>query len=75
MIIHSNRIYLEDKCISGYLEIEDRIIKKIYFEGDDVKADIDYGNNRIIPGIFDTHNHGGFGYDFIRKAKKEDIQG
>lgn len=75
MIIHSNRIYLEDKCISGYLEIEDRIIKRIYNENEDVVADIDYGNNRIIPGIFDTHNHGGFGYDFIRKAKKEDIQG
>ena len=74
MIIHSNRIYLEDKCISGYLEIEDRIIKKIYFEGDDVKADIDYGNNRIIPGIFDTHNHGGFGYDLIRKTTKENIK-
>lgn len=75
MIIHSNRIYLEDKCFSGYLEIEDRIIKRIYNENEDVVADIDYGNNRIIPGIFDTHNHGGFGYDFIRKAKKEDIQG
>lgn len=75
MIIHSNRIYLEDKCFSGYLEIEDRIIKRIYNENEDVKADIDYGNNRIIPGIFDTHNHGGFGYDFIRKAKKEDIKG
>ena len=75
MIIHSNRIYLEDKCFSGYLEIEDRIIKRIYSEDEDVVADIDYGNNRIIPGIFDTHNHGGFGYDFIRKAKKEDIKG
>lgn len=75
MIIHSNRIYLEDKCFSGYLEIEDRIIKRIYNEDEDVVADIDYGNNRIIPGIFDTHNHGGFGYDFIRKAKKEDIKG
>lgn len=75
MIIHSNRIYLEDKCFSGYLEIEERIIKRIYSENEDVVADIDYGNNRIIPGIFDTHNHGGFGYDFIRKAKKEDIKG
>ena len=48
MIIHSNRIYLEDKCFSGYLEIEDRIIKRIYNENEDVVADIDYGNNRII---------------------------
>ena len=75
MIIHSNRIYLEDKCISGYIEIEDRIIKRIYSKTDSIKADIDYGNNRIIPGIFDTHNHGGFGYDMIRKTTKEDIKG
>ena len=75
MIIHSNRIYLENGCFSGYLEIEGRIIKKIHNENECVKADIDYGNNRIIPGIFDTHNHGGFGYDMIRKTTKEDIKG
>ena len=56
---------MEDGCKSGYLEIEDRKIKAYYEEDANVKADVDYGNNRIIPGIFDTHNHGGFGYDFI----------
>ena len=74
MIIHSNRIYLEDGCKAGYLEIEDRKIKKFYPEGSDIKEDVDYGNNRIIPGIFDTHNHGGFGYDMIRQSCKEDIK-
>ena len=74
MIIHSKRIYLEDGCKAGYLEIEDRKIKNFYPEGSDAKADIDYGNNRIIPGIFDTHNHGGFGYDFIRQSSKEDLK-
>lgn len=73
MIIHSTRIYLEDGCKSGFLEIEDRKIVKFYPEGSDVKADIDYGNNRIIPGIFDTHNHGGFGYDLINQTTTEDI--
>lgn len=74
MIIHSNRIYLEDGCKAGYLEIEDRKIKNFYPEGSEAKADVDYGNNRIIPGIFDTHNHGGFGYDFIRPSNKEDLK-
>ena len=74
MIIHSKRIYLEDGCKAGYLEIEDRKIKNFYPEGSDVLADIDYENNRIIPGIFDTHNHGGFGYDMIRQTSKEDIK-
>ena len=74
MIIHSKRIYLEDGCKAGYLEIEDRKIKDFYPEESNVTADVDYGDNRIIPGIFDTHNHGGFGYDFIRPSCKEDIK-
>ena len=74
MIIHSKRIYMEDGCKEGYLEIIDRKITNFYPEGSEVKADIDYGNNRIIPGIFDTHNHGGFGYDMIRQSCKEDIK-
>lgn len=74
MLIHSKRIYLEDGCKAGYLEIEDRKIKNFYPEESNLKADIDYENNRIIPGIFDTHNHGGFGYDMIRQTCKEDIK-
>jgi len=74
MIIHSKRIYMEDGLKAGYLEIKDRKIVNYYPEGSDVKVDIDYENNRIIPGIFDTHNHGGFGYDLIRKTCKEDIK-
>jgi len=74
MIIHSTRIYMEDGLKSGYLEIKDRKIVNYYPEESDVKADIDYQNNRIIPGIFDTHNHGGFGYDMIRQSNKEDIK-
>ena len=73
MIIHSNRIYLEDGCKSGYLEVCDRKIVKFYPEGSDVTCDVDYGNDRIIPGIFDTHNHGGFGYDLINETTKEDV--
>ncbi len=73
MIIHSTRIYMEDGLKAGYLEIEDRKIINFYPEGSNVKADIDYENNRIIPGIFDTHNHGGFGYDMIRESTKEDL--
>jgi len=73
MIIHSTRIYMEDGLKAGYLEINDRKIVKFYDEGSDIKADIDYKDNRIIPGIFDTHNHGGFGYDCIRQTSKEDL--
>ena len=74
MIIHSKRIYMEDGCKAGYLEIENRKIVKYYNESENVKADIDYGNNRILPGIFDTHNHGGFGYCLMEKINKENIK-
>ena len=74
MIIHSKRIYMEDGCKAGYLEIEDRKIVKFYSEEENIQADIDYGNNRIIPGIFDTHNHGGFGYCLMDKINKEDVK-
>ena len=30
MIIHSKRIYLEDGCFNGYLEVEGKKIKAIY---------------------------------------------
>lgn len=75
MIIKSQRIYMEDGCKNGYLEIEGKKIVKFYDASENVKADVDYGNNRIIPGIFDTHNHGGFGYGFIQPgATKEDVK-
>lgn len=61
MIIKSKRIVLEDRVISGSLKIENgRIIQIGDYNIDNF--DIDYGNNRIIPGIFDTHNHGTNGY-------------
>ena len=74
MIIKSNRIYMEDGCKPGYLEIEGTKIVTYYALDANVEADLDLGNNRIIPGIFDTHNHGGFGYGFIHdKTCKEDV--
>ena len=63
MIIHSKRVYTSEGERDVFLRIEDRKIVEIMeqYEGNDV---IDYGNNRIIPGIFDTHNHGTMGYGF-----------
>lgn len=74
MIIHSTRIYFEEECKSGYLEIEDGKFKDFYPEDAAIKADVDYGENRIIPGIFDTHNHGGFGYRMNAQTTEEDVK-
>lgn len=74
MIIHSSRIYLEDGCHSGYLEIEDGKFKQFYPEEAALEADEEYGTNRIIPGIFDTHNHGGFGYRMNDDTTEEEAK-
>ena len=64
MIIHSKRVYTSEGEKDVFLRVEGKRIVEIlnHYEGDDV---IDYGNNRIIPGIFDTHNHGTMGYGFM----------
>ena len=61
MIIKSERIYMEDGVKSGYLEIQDG--KFVSFNEETPEGEwIDYGKNRVIPGIIDTHNHGTCGY-------------
>lgn len=61
MIIHSSRIYTEAGCKEGYLFIEDGKIVDIK-ESCTSSEVIDFHEQRIIPGIFDTHNHGTMGY-------------
>ncbi|MBR3351810.1 MAG: N-acetylglucosamine-6-phosphate deacetylase [Erysipelotrichaceae bacterium] len=62
MIIYSDRIYMDNAVRSGYLEIENGKFVRFYEKDTDLKPDIDFGSNRIIPGIIDTHNHGCYGY-------------
>lgn len=56
MIIKSNNIYLPERIISGFIEVDEGKIKRIFtqYEGDFV----DYGDNSIIPGFIDLHVHG-----------------
>lgn len=62
MLIKSNRIYFEDGCRSGYLMIAGKKIVGFIDASAKVKDYVDYSDYRIIPGIFDTHNHGTHGY-------------
>lgn len=77
MIVHSSQIVTERGVIDGYLKIENGKITAV----DEAsvmnkKADIDYGNNMIIPGIFDTHNHGTMGwYPHSGENASEDVRG
>lgn len=74
MIIKSKRIVCEDKILDGYIVVENGKIAAIKEVNEKIIADIDFGNNRIIPGIFDTHNHGTQGYGLMGDASKEDIK-
>lgn len=61
MIIYSDKIYMEDGPKAGYLLIENGVFQKYYPKEETLEADCDFSGYQIIPGIFDTHNHGGFG--------------
>ena len=70
MIIRSKRIYTENGVVDGYLEIENGKIIGIHDNSKAMECDLDVTNEMIIPGIFDTHNHGTMGYVLIDSGPK-----
>ena len=78
MIVKSEKIYFEDGPKGGYL-----VIEKGKFAGyltDAGSAEYtDFGTNRVIPGIIDTHNHGTCGYGLMgvegQNEQREQIKG
>ena len=60
--IKCKQIYFEDGCKDGYLVVDGK--KIVGFLGKDAQVEdyVDYSDYRIIPGIFDTHNHSSHGY-------------
>ncbi len=70
--LRSSRIYFEDGVRDGYLVInKDKIVGFLNKEAA-VEDFEDYKDQRIIPGIFDTHNHGTYGYGDSDMAGKPD---
>jgi len=65
---------MEDGVKAGYLEIESGIIKQFYPSDAPMSADVDYGQNQIIPGIFDTHNHGGHGVRINDECTEDEVK-
>ena len=64
MIIYSRNIVTEQGIIDGYLKVEgSKITDIVRKDTEELKADLDYGDYTIIPGIFDTHNHGYLGWN------------
>ena len=64
-VIKSSRIYTEDGVVSGNVIMEDGIISHVNGEVRHDDKVLDFGAMRVIPGIFDTHNHGTHGYSLL----------
>ena len=62
MIIQSKQVWISSVFAAAQIEMEDGKIVAIYPYGEK-KADVDYGDHRIIPGMIDVHCHGGLGFD------------
>ena len=72
MYIKSSRIYMEDGIKSGYLHISAGKFEDFTTEKPCEEPIIAYGDLKIIPGIFDTHNHGTCGYTLEGVGNEEE---
>ena len=64
MKLYSRRVYTASGCKAATIEIEGGRIVSVA-EGACPADAVNYGEMRIIPGIFDTHNHGTSGFDLM----------
>lgn len=71
MFVKSERIYCENGLKSGYLAIENGRFTGVLAHPDSAEY-VDYGTDRIIPGIVDTHNHGTCGYSLMGPGNEEE---
>lgn len=66
MIVFSDRICIPGRIMAGYIQVDAGIITSISSQKPEVdEVVVDYSGKYIIPGIFDTHNHGTMGYSVI----------
>lgn len=69
MIIQSKKVYFEEKLQPKQIEIKGDKITNIYPYGL-FKADVDYKDNIVMPGLVDIHNHGYNGCESNEATKK-----
>jgi len=62
MLIQSTRVWIADQFSAAQIEVDGLKIKAIY-PYNNKKVDVDYGDQRIIPGMIDVHCHGAYGFD------------
>lgn len=62
MILQSTRVWIDEKFQSAQIEIKDNKIVGIY-EYKQYPVDVDYHDQKILPGLLDIHAHGYDGMD------------
>ncbi len=72
MVIQSKRVWIGGQFIAAALKLQDGKIAGIYPWGSQ-KADMDYGDKRLVPGFLDVHTHGAYGFD-TNDAKPEGLR-
>lgn len=62
MVLQSKRVWIGGQFIAAALGLQDGKIAGVYPWGSR-KADMDYGDRRLVPGFLDLHTHGAYGFD------------
>ena len=62
MIIQSTRVWISGQFVPAQVEISQDKIVGIY-NYDTKKVDVDYKEDRIVPGFIDIHTHGAYKFD------------
>ena len=62
MIIQSNKVWVAGRFIKAQIEFIDGKISNV-FPYNEKPVDVDYEDNRILPGFIDVHCHGAYGFD------------
>lgn len=62
MLIKSKRVWLAGQFVAAIIEFKDGVITNV-LPYDDREVDVDYGDNKVLPGFIDIHCHGAYDFD------------
>lgn len=62
MRIQSRRVWIAGQFMAAVIETKEGRIERVLPYGSQ-PADVDYGDQRIVPGFIDVHTHGAYGFD------------